>query len=319
MGLLDRLFPSRRPPSSPEQVEAVERAVYLVEPRLLQAGGYPDRYLRGVANALDYVRGLAAQVPGPLRINRETYARDPLVHAMFSSVDEVRSALCVSRAMSDFRRDYPDAGEVYALVCMRRKTHAMLGMEMDGEILRRDVPQEVVFFTDHTLADPGRTEAEARERIAWGFFDSLMAHVAKRIESRKQEKTDLTKRRDELLAQIRAGANGRREEYEAQLRDCLERLTALTESLDLRRYGEDFDAVLLAPEDYLSMQCVAMNLDSMGLLREQPGVDAAELEFCDLSGRDRRRWTVSLMYCNHVREEGTITDRLRIAERWLGL
>ncbi|MDD5366283.1 MAG: hypothetical protein PHR30_13170 [Gallionellaceae bacterium] len=319
MGLLGKLLGLDRIVDSPELSAAVERAVELVEPRLKQAGGYPERYREAVARALGYAHKLAGQVPGPVHVSRETYVSDPLVHALFASPDEVHQALCVSQSMRDFRRDHPDAGEVYALLCMRRGTKAMLGIEMDGEILRRDVPQQAVFFTDHTLADPGLTEAEARERIAQGFFDSLVAHVRLRVEARKQKKAELEQERDEVLARLHGAEPGLRRELETRLQHILHRLGQVTELLDLRRYGDDFEAVLMVPERHVYTERAEMVLDGMGLLQEPDASGSTRIEFCDLVGRDRRRWTVAMMYCDRVRDEATMGDRLMLAQRWLGL
>lgn len=319
MNLLSRLLGAGRTVVSPDLSAAVERAVERVEPRLKQAGGYPDRYWKAVAHGLEYAHDLAAQVPGPVVIDREAYASDPLVHALFASPDEVRTALCVSQSMREFRSGNPDAAEVYALICMRRGTKTMLGVEMDGDVIRRDVPQEAVYFTDHTVADPGRTEVEARERIAQGFFDSLAAHVALRVATRKQEKVELELARDELLARLRGAAPERRPELTTKLDPLLHQLGRLAESLDLRRYVEDFEAVMLAPEKHVYLERTAMVLDGMGLLREPETSGSSEVVFSDLIGRDRRRWTVAMMYCNHVQEDATISDRLATAERWLGL
>jgi hypothetical protein len=319
MGLFGRLLGGARMVITPELAQAIERAVDRVEPRLKQAGGYPERYAGPVAHALAYARQLAEAIPGPVPINRQAYASDPLVHAMFASAEEVRSAICASQAMHEFRRDHPDAGEVYALICMRRRAKAMLGIEMDGEVLRRDVPQEAVFFTDHTLADPGRTETEARERMAQGMFDSLLVHVAWRVQARQREKLELDRQRDELRARLRAAEPAQRREWEARLNENLARLGAVTAALDLRRYADDFDAVLLAPEKHVYLDRTAMVLDGMGVLREPEAAGSSQVVFCDLVGRDRRRWTVAMMYCDQLHQEATMGDRMATAQRWLGL
>lgn len=319
MGLLGRLLGNDRGADSPQLAAAIERAVEQVEPRLRQAGGYPERYRRAVAHALDYAHGLAGQVPGPVAISREAYVSDPLVHALFASPGDVHTALCVSQAMREFRRDHPAATGVYALICMRRYTKAMLGIEMDGELLRRDVSQRAVFFTGHTLAEPGRTEAEARERIARGLFDSLVAHVRLRVEARLQERAGLEQERDEVLARLRGSPAERRGELEERLNGVLRRLAEVAASLDLRRYAEDFEAVLLAPERHVYMERTEMVLDGMGLLREPDADGSKPIVFYDLIGRDRRRWTVAMMYCDRVQEEETMGDRMLTAQRWLGL
>jgi len=319
MGLFGRLLGGARTVITPDLAQAIERAVDLVEPRLKQAGGYPERYAGPVAHALAYARQLAAAVPGPVPISREAYASDPLVHALFASAEDVRTALCASQAMHEFRRDHPEAGEVYALICMRRRAKALLGIEMDGEVLRRDVPQEAVFFTDHTLADPGRTEAEARERMALGMLDSLVVHVAWRVESRQREKAELEQARDELLARLRGAEPDRRREWEEKLSENLAQLGVVAASLDLRRYADDFDAVLLEPERHVYLDRASMVLDGMGVLREPDAAGSREIIFCDLIGRDRRRWTVAMMHCDRLMDEATMGDRLASAQRWLGL
>lgn len=317
MGLIARLFHTAPPVETPDLQTAVERAVYLVEPRLKLAGGFPDRYRKPVAHALTYCRRLAAKVPGPIPVDRESYARDPLVHALFPSVDEVRAAMCISQAMRDYRKTYPDAAEVYALMGMRRQERKMFGMEMQGETLKRDVPQEAVYFSDHTLADPAPSEAEARERMAWGFFDSLMAHVTRRLAARQQERAALEQEKDDMLARLRGAAPAARPALEARWQELLVRLQGLSQELDLRQVGEDFDAVLLHPGQHLYLEETAMYLDGMGIRRGANGGD--EVRFCDLIGRDRRRWTVTLVHCGHLSSEATLGERLDTGQRWLGV
>lgn len=319
MGLLDRFFGNAGGNEPPSLSEAIEWAVDRVDSRLRNLGGYPDRYRKPVANALAYAQALAGKVPGPIPITTEAYASNPLVHALFAVQDDLRAAMSASRAMQSFQRDYPAANEVYALLCMRRRTKKMFGMELQGDILHRDVRQEAVFFTDYTIAEPGLTETEARERIARGFFESLIAHVLNRIEDRKLERGDLEQKRDELLARMRTAPAGPHAQHEAELRRVLNRLGEVVASLELGRYGEDFDAVLFQPDRYLYLERTEINLDSMGIVRGPDASGSAEIDFCDLIGRDRRRWTVIMMYCDHVKDGASIADRLDSAERWLGL
>jgi hypothetical protein len=305
--------------TSPELASAITRAVDRVEPRLKYGRGYPERYRDAVAVAMAYAIELAGRIPGPVPINRESYVRDPLVHALFASPDDIHAAFCVSRAMRDYRRDYPEANEVYGLICMRRSTKSMLGYDMQGDQLRRDVPLQAVCFSGHTLADVAATEAKARGRIAEGVFDSLVDHVRLRIEARVRERADLENRCDELRAAIRLATPDKRVSLDVELRSLLGQLSALVTSLSLDRYAEDFDAVLRVPEQYVFIDRQTMILDAMGILRSSDSEGGQAVEFCDLIGRDRRLWTVVLMHCDRVRDEGSMAVRLAAAERWLGM
>jgi hypothetical protein len=319
VGLLNTLLGGHHQGDAPDLLRAIAWAVDRIEPVLKQVGGYPERYRKPVAHALAYARALADEVPGPIPITTEAYASNPLVHALFAVQDDLHAAMSASRAMQLFQRDYPAANEVYALLCMRRRTKKMFGMEMQGDILRRDVRQEAVFFTDYTIAEPGLTEAEARERIARGFFESLIVHVANRIEERKLERSALEQKRDELLARMRSAPPDQHAVHEAELRQVLGQLGEIVASLELSHYGNDFDAVLFQPDKHLYLERAEFNLDSMGIVRSPEDDGSAEIDFCDLIGRDRRRWTVIMMYCDHVKDGASIADRLESAERWLGL
>jgi len=297
---------------------AVEWAVDKVEPRLKRFGNYPDGYLKPVAHAIEYAHALAAKVPGPISVTLDSYAADPLVHALFHLPEDLQSAFDASRAMDEFQRQNPSVTEVYGLVCMRRNIKKMFGMEMRGDILRRDVDQEAVYFTDFTLAEPGLTEAESRQRIAEGFFKSLVGHVANRISALKTERARDEIERDEWLSRMRGAKLEAHAEAQAGLEAVLRRLTESVHDLELGRYHHHFEAVLLNPEKFLYLEQTEMNLDSMGIVRKPNAAGSDEIEFCDLIGRDRRRWTVALLYCNHVKPRSSISDKLANAQRWLG-
>lgn len=319
VGLLSKLFGSGRATDSPELARAVDRAVSLVEPRLKLEGGYPGRYREAVGHALGYCRDLAARVPGPISVDRESFVHDPLVHALFPSIDEVRAAMCISQAMRDYRKAHPAASEVYALMGMRRNERRLFGVEMEGEALRRDVPQQVIYFSDHTLADPAPTEAQARDLLAWDLFDSLLGHVARRVEGRKQEKAALEAVKDEILARLHAAPAAGRPALEAELAEVLQQAQRLNAALELGQYGKDFAAVLRQPQRHLYLEPALFRLDAMGIRREADMATGSDVAFCDLVGRDRRRWTVVMVHCGNVLAEATLSDRLLSAHRRLGV
>lgn len=317
MGLFGRWLHRNQALADPDVALAIGRAVDRVDPLLRQVAGYPERYADGVARGLAYARELAARVPGPLNIDRAHFASDPTVHALFASVDEVKAAMCASKAMRDYAEARPLATEVYALMGMRRRTKNALGIDLEGDILRREVPQTLVYFTDHTIVQPAESEAESREGIAWGLFDGLVEHVRRRIDARREEKMTLDRDKDALLARLRLRNGDERKALQTQLADLLERLTAATASLEPRRYADDFDAVFGQPETHVYLNEVAITLDGMGVLRSEGGTHTGQpVNFVDLIGRDRRRWTITLVHCRDI-ERTTLSEQLEKANRWL--
>lgn len=299
---------------------AVEHAVSAVEPLLLHRRGYPQRYHRPVAAALEYAGQLAVSLPGPVRIDREAYARDPFVHILFPDINAIPDAITSSLAMQEYLRHPPSGDEFYALMGMRRVDKKLIGMELAGEtLLQRDVVQQTTYFVSHTLENPSPGESLTRERIATQFFQCLVRKVKARIDQRKQSKEALISERDELTKRLRFASDIERDEAEQRIADLSEGLGALVESLDPDRYLDDFEAVLLHPEEHLRLVRTSLTLDSMGIRREEGDAgQGREFTFSELIGYDRRNWTVTLVRCADLEYE-TFAERLEKAYRYLTL
>jgi hypothetical protein len=316
MNVFAHLF-GHEPSRPPDLLLAIERAVNGVEPLLKQTGGYPDDYRAPIQSALEYARALAAQLPGPVEINRESYAGDPLVHALFPSVESVADAVASSLALQNHLREYPSDGEVYALMGMRRIEKAVAGMRLTGEVVQHDVMQNMIYFTSHTIENPAASEAHARELVAMSLFDRLIGKVAQRIAQRKQEKQGLMQEKDVLMAQLRAADEHSRPVLQEQLTRLVADLQSAIGTLELDRYQEDFVAVLLEPAQHLRLTQTAIRLDSMGIRRDNAGEAHGEtLVFDDLIGYDRRNWTVTMVHCSDLQYE-EFASRLERAYRTL--
>ena len=323
-GLFSRLLEHARRPSSPQSElvqEAIERAVQRVEPRLRQSRDYPRRYRRPITRALEYVQDLAQAIPGPVEMSPELYGRDPFIHALFGSPEEMQHALCMSHAMHEYARRPGGPGtEAYALMGMRRREKTAFGMETAGDVIRREVAQRVVCFTDHTLSGPAPTEAEARQLLLWNLYDSLVERLAARLAARQGARQELQKEKDYLSAQLRTAEADRRPALQQRLNALLADLAKAHAALDLRHLAADFDEILLNPERYLSLEHVTLRLDGMGVLRDGDGdPNTHALDFTDLHGRDRRRWTVVMVRCHPRPELLSMAERLHQAGRWLQL
>jgi hypothetical protein len=317
--MFEHLFDFSQNRETPDWLHAIDRAVLAVEPHLKELHGYPDAYRKPVATALEYARRLALSVPGPIAVNPDSFARDAYVHAIFPSVDIISEAFRSSRTMQDYLREDPKPVEVYALMGMRRLEKSMLGMELSGQVLQRDVPQCVVYFTGHTLETPAPSESGARAQIAWRFFDSLVGQVVKRLASRKQGLQSQLLEKDALMTRLHEADAESRPAIQAALSDMLDSIQVASTSLDLHNYLDDFDAVLSHPEHYLRMNQSTMTLDGMGVRRDnEAGEPGQVIVFNDLIGFDRRDWTVTMVHCSNIPSE-TFAARLETAYRRLSI
>lgn len=320
MGMFGDWFNHENGKDSPRLRQAIARAVAGVEPLLRHSGGYPEHYREPVAKALEYCFALATELPGPVLVDRESYSTNALVHVLFPSVDSVQEAFTASRALQDYLGEYPAHGSLYALMGMRRHEKATVGMALSGETLQRDVVQHVVYFTSHTIESPASSEALAREKVAWSFFDSLVGKVAARIAERKQNWQQRLQEKDMLMARLHAANALTRPALEDKLAALMNGLQASIAALELPNYHEDFAAVMLAPAQHIRLSQTRMTLDSMGIERQGgdrlAGSPGEEIVFNDLIGFDRRDWTVIMVCCHDVVFD-SFSARLEDAKRTL--
>lgn len=302
---------------TPELLAAIDYAVEKVEPLLRQAGGYPGDFRKPVINALQYAQDLAAKLSGPVCINPEAYALDAYVHAIFPSLESFPEAINMSRAMQDYSGQELDGDEVFALLGMRRIEKNSMGMALSGQFIQQDVAQQVVYFGSHTIENPAPSEALARKNIAWSFFDSLLGKVAKRVAQRKQKLQSQRQDRELLVARLRTANQDSRSPLEAKLAVLMDEMADTTRSLDMRNYSDDFEAVLCNPEHSLRLTSSVVKLDPMGVkLPLDAKIPGKTLVFDELTGFDRRDWTVTLVRFHAVQSE-KFTARLDASYRML--
>jgi hypothetical protein len=318
MNLLQQLFAANAKEES-ELLRAIEEAVLKVDPLLKQIRRYPNAFRKPVQTAFEYAHSLALSVPSSVAIDLNPLDWNAYVHAIFSSRDMIMEAFQASRAIQDYLREHPSTDQAYALMGMRRFEKTRMGMELSGEVIQRDVPQQVVYFTSHTIVDPAPTEAEARGRVAWGFFNNLVNKVAKRIALRKEELQSQLQEMDLLKAHLHTASAETRPALKKDLSRMLSNIQATTRSLDFRNYLDDFEAVLLNPEQHLRLDQSTLILDSMGIRRESDQSEQGEvITFNDLIGFDRRNWTVTMVHCRNLKRE-TFAERLETAYRQLSI
>jgi hypothetical protein len=304
-------------PADPVIAEAVERAVYLVEPRIRQARGYPEKYRRAIAGALAQARHIAQAMPGPIELSPASQAADPFVHALFASPGHMREALQASEALRDYAA-IAGCGECHALLSMQRMEKTALGMEAQGDTVRRDVMQRVVYFTDHQFSCPAPSEAGARTNLLWAMFDRFMARVAVGVQRLHDEHARLEGEKDLAVARLRSAKEENSASLQAELGTLLGRLGEAGESLGVKHMAEVFDTVLSHPQDCLALEEHTLILDRMGVVQGNPdNPGAATLHFTDLIERYETQRTVVLVRCPELVPPGSLGSRLEQAAGWL--
>ena len=281
---------------------AMQRILDLVDPLLANVAGFERLLVAPVHHALGYCEGLVDALPGPLEVERRAFATDPLVHALFATGNDIDEMLGKSQAV----RDYLDALEsrtgdcFYGLFAARRREKHQLGLEMHGETVQTDVPQTVLYFSDHTLTEPAATLDGARTRLRAASFDSLLktfrAHLDELRAERDGVRSHLSAERAHLTA-LRFRGGGEEVVLQTRRIEALDlRLREVAGSLMPEAVVAALAEFLLKPEASLALERCSIRVDRMGVLAHDGADDptADTLEFPELISRDRRRYLVTL-------------------------
>lgn len=278
--------------------KAIERALEATDPRIRAVSGYERALRPAVIHAIDHVVAMVEALPPAREADPERYGEDPELTAFFASKERLQQCFSFDSQL----RDYLDAaGELvpdrfYALLVMARSDKRVLGMEMQGEMLRRDVAQVMVNFSGHRLVDPSGSEAKTRRELKRRAFDSLLEIALHRLVAADQEHAELKQQHYLLqrkLRALRAGRWGLDDDATEEPLDAagLERHLAAIEQ-ELNTLVEDeisltgrldtLTETLNTAEKQLWGSRIKVIMDRSGIKRDQASFTAPELELDEI-------------------------------------
>lgn len=307
MSLFSSIADLLRPaaPPDPEVAAALERVIGMVDPLVRAVPRLEKHLLLGVEHALGYCEGLVSALPGPLEINRQAFAGDPLVHALFATAGDIDEMLGRSQAVRDFlERPECWASDCFcAMLAARRQQKRQFGMAQQGDIIRADVPQEILYFSDQTLIEPCCDIDRIRQRLRAKALESLLqtfnAHVGTLRREREGLRADLSVEHAQLFA-LQHSPLYSAEEEQAHTRHLAELDSHLRQNAEAMMPENLADALadfLRHPESALSLTPISLRVDRLGIVHHEPSDDSQvqTLEFPELSSRDRRQHIATLV------------------------
>lgn len=186
-------------------MQAVERVVDGTDGRIRLISGYQGKLHDVIGTALEYADNLVNQIPGAIEVSSRTFATDPYVNAFFSDTRDLQSIFSHSSEIREFMEDshHWETSRCCALLCMQMSEKTVLGMELAGDILKKDVLQVAVNFSDHHIYSPAPTERETREGLKHCLFEGLVTNTLERIIRLRLENRRLQTQRQILQARLR--------------------------------------------------------------------------------------------------------------------
>lgn len=291
-------------------LRGIERVVDGTDIRLRAVSHYRRKLWDPVERAIDFVVNFVNALPPAIVADRKGYMTDLRLRALFASPESLREILSFSDGTRNYLKQAPDPlpAELYAGLGAVRVEKNVLGIEMDGEILRRDVPQTVVNFCDHRLGFLTDNEPDTRRELMRRGADYLIETALGRLTATRVQKTQLEQQQRKLLLQkanlLKKAQVGLESlagpatsepvditDLERQLQDLETELGQLrADSATLDKHLAKVAATLSEPEKYLRLESIALTLDHTNIKvpADSPRV-ANAMTFQEIVlGKDRR-------------------------------
>jgi hypothetical protein len=278
MNVLSRIADWLRPAAPLPDAErtAIERAVDRVDPLLRLLPGYRRRLAPAVRQALAHCETLVAALPGPADVRTRAFGTEPLVHVIFSTPGDIAETLGRSQ---EVRR--------YLAAPSHQLAESFYGLL--GARRREKKVMGTTLFGDLVQADTPQTLLY--------FTDHTLRAIG----------ADLDETRRQLLL---AGFDSLADSFVAHRKAADGRPAQAAEVL------AELCAWLTAAQDHLRLEPVSVAVDSLGVKAAGPGPGVHQIDFPELVGQDRRRWTLVLARLNRDEALAAI-QRQQQAARYL--
>jgi len=329
-----------RLPGGPETAlveAAIERLVDATDPRLRGFGNYRKRLYAGVQQSVIHIQAMIDGLPEPVEVSRRTFGSDPRLRAFFASPDRLQHAIANAPSVVDYlaRHKGPYSEFIYGLLAPKSRERQVIGMDLQGDQVRRDVLQKVMDFSDHRFFGAAGSESEARDEMKKRAFDFLAGLALKRILDIKEKRAELAQQRRLLQRKFDAMQVGNwglepmlgqeetpRPDYAALEKQIeageAELLGLCGPSADLETHFDCINAVFEKPEEGLALRPVEMQIDAMSLKISDPSdasSQALQLDEMYSSSGARRMVLFGYFPRNELPPE---SDFFKEAQRFLG-
>ncbi len=282
----------------------IERLVQEVAPSIRSVRGYRRRLRDPVRQAEKYTAEMVEAIPGPLPLSVEPGGPASLVKLLFASSDQLGRLFNDSDDLASFfHRE--TATKVVALLTASCTEKTIFTSVRQGEIIRRDVPQTAVDFTDHRIVAPAATEAECRRALREGGLRLLGLRALEHLTNLKSQKEDLVEEKHLMGIKLKILQDHNRS-LEGMLetdRDSIAKAVRVRKTLaDVDLELQTVTAALGSPEDalnhllsflnnpefVLTIQSLSLRLNWMGVKVEEDSEDpGAEISLAEMELKNR--------------------------------
>jgi len=145
MGLFDFLtkFQDRSDPARSDEIrpreellEAVDLVVKLSHPNIYYVSHYRKKLIPAVEHTLKYADELIDRMSAPISIEKDSWNKNPFIRKTFMNNSSFQEFFSQNKELNAFFQK-TNASRCCTLLMMNRQDRKVLGVEIDGEIVRR--------------------------------------------------------------------------------------------------------------------------------------------------------------------------------------
>jgi hypothetical protein len=202
-------FARRRPRAdvgvlTPERLDAtIEFVVDRVNPRLRLASDYKQRLGPAIERFILFAREQVSRLPPAHEATPGAWVDDPDLHAFFATAEDMVELVSRCAKVKKFFRDHPGAESVSGLLGMRVEVKQVFGAELQGDVVRQDVAQQTVSFTDHGINLVAADEPSLRQALVRVLGEQVLIEAVADINRAQARLKQLRDERSLLASQLR--------------------------------------------------------------------------------------------------------------------
>jgi hypothetical protein len=278
---------------------ALDRVIDGTDGKIRLVPGYKLKLYKAILRSLEYIDRIIERIPRPIDLSISHFVSDPYIRAFFPTLDGLKKVFSKSDELHDYftEDEHANDAESCALLCMSKEEETILGMELEGDYLVKDVKQTRVTFAAHRIYAPAETEPNARRELKCCLFEGLVTNARDEICERREKRGQLQLEQQMLSSRLRGRGrdindinedselgkivnnHAKRQSQTHQLKEvetALNRIGYVTPEVCLHLVN----SVLSQPEDFVSLKNISIRLDKSGIKRV--GEEKTTQSVCDL-------------------------------------
>lgn len=253
---------------------ALDRVLQGTDNKINLVPNYRQKLYQSIIRALQYADNMVEQIPQPIELTDTQLVSNPYVRAFFYTTTGLKKVCNQSSELKEFFQEpeHAQTDESCALLCMQKIQKNVLGMQLQGDRVIKDVQKSRITFVDHHIQSPAINERIARRELKCCIFEGLINNALANISALRAKRQQLETEQQILSSKLRSHNQGivsneityRNETLKlAKIEQQLHKIGYITPEASLHQVN----ATLNHPEKFAQLKNIALKLDKEGILR----------------------------------------------------